>query len=88
MWDDASKGIMSTAAYYAGFQHCNLREEPQCVAGAFMSQLQCHRQAAVREAPQSIHPQFVNVFVQNNDQVLFMDVGAGTSVCKGRMVAQ
>jgi hypothetical protein len=54
--------MMSIAAYDAGFQRCNLREEPQCVAGAFMSQLQCHRQAAVRQTLESIPSDCVNVY--------------------------
>lgn len=53
--------MMSMAADAAGFQHCKLREEPQCVAGAFMSQLQCYRQAAVRRSLDSIPSYSVNV---------------------------
>jgi molecular chaperone DnaK (HSP70) len=50
MWDNEARGIMSTSAYNAGFRHCNLREEPQCVAGAVMYELQHHRKPAVRQA--------------------------------------
>lgn len=39
MWDAAAKGVMATAARDAGLGHVNLREEPQCVAGAVMSWL-------------------------------------------------
>ena len=39
MWSPEALGVMSRAAREAGFSNVNLREEPQCVAGACMSKL-------------------------------------------------
>lgn len=39
MWDAVARGVMATAARDAGLDYVNLREEPQCVAGAVMSWL-------------------------------------------------
>lgn len=39
MWSPEALGVMSRAARKAGFGNVNLREEPQCVAGACMSKL-------------------------------------------------
>ena len=48
MWSPEARGVMSRAAYAANFKHVNLREEPQCVAGACMSKLHDEGQIDVR----------------------------------------
>jgi hypothetical protein len=50
MWDNEARGIMSTSAVNAGLLYYNLREEPQCIAGAFMRKEQSQRQLEVRWA--------------------------------------
>lgn len=47
MWSAEANGVMSKSAYKAGFNHVNLREEPQCVAGACMSELRGNGQVDV-----------------------------------------
>lgn len=38
-WDWQANGVMASAAFDAGFEHTNLREEPLCVAGSVISRL-------------------------------------------------
>ena len=48
MWSPEARGVMSRAAGRALFDNINLREEPQCVAGACMSDLRDDGQIDVR----------------------------------------
>jgi molecular chaperone DnaK (HSP70) len=56
MWSAEARGVMSRAAYKAGFKNVNLREEPQCVAGACMSDLRDQGLIDVRLHRQRLNP--------------------------------